>query len=542
MVAATASVSAISPAHCQVQDHTMRSAFILSAFWIILISSCAAAEKKDADEALCKDVHTKDWAINIAACTRVLARQPKLSATDLAWFHNQRGTGYQQVGEIDLSIEDFDRAIEQDPKGASLYNNRANSWRMKGDFERALADHEQAIQLDPNIWAYYNNRGITLREAGDLDGAIIDFGRAILLQGNVPNPLTERGLAWRAKGDLKKAIIDYDAAIRINPNTPKPYVGRGLAYEAEGDRERARADFRMAVSLPTHSVITVTNGSNLINVDEARYIDIAKTRFALLSATRTASSDLTSSNSKISEGHRVALVIGNGKYAHANALPNPPNDAHAVANTLRSIGFEVDERIDLDRARMDESIHNFLLKAVGTRLALLFYAGHSMQVDGHNYLVPIDASFTEADAISRSLTDLDTILAGLDDQIRANIVILDACRDNPLQNLPTGGNHSSRSIDVQLGLAAPPVLGKGAAFGAGTLLAFATAPGRLALDGDGINSPFSTALIRHLGTPGIEIQQMLTRVRADVVAATRGQQVPWSNSSLLGEIYLAGKS
>ena len=99
----------------------------------------------------------------------------------------------------------------------------------------------------------------------------------------------------------------------------------------------------------------------------------------------------------------------------------------------------------------------------------------------------------------------------------------------------------NRGIEAGPGLAAPTTLGTGASPGAGTLIAFATAPGQVALDGEGANSPFSAALSRHVGTPGLEVQQMLTRVRAEVVAATRSKQVPWSNSSLLGEVYLAAK-
>ena len=117
-------------------------------------------------------------------------------------------------------------------------------------------------------------------------------------------------------------------------------------------------------------------------------------------------------------------------------------------------------------------------------------------------------------------------------------MILDACRDNPLAQraMPTP---KSRSL-TRARLAVPANLGKGATLGAGTLIAFATAPGKVALDGSGANSPFTAALIRHIGTPGIELQQMLTRVRADVVATTANKQVPWGNSSLLGEVYLAG--
>ena len=166
----------------------------------------------------------------------------------------------------------------------------------------------------------------------------------------------------------------------------------------------------------------------------------------------------------------------------------------------------------------------------------MFYAGHGMQIDGKNYLVPVDAKVGAGSSFAAEMTDLDTILSGLDDEIRTNIVILDACRDNPLAQPAAVG--AGRSIDVRSGLAAPSGLGAGATRGAGTLIAFATAPGQVALDGEGANSPFSSALARHISTPGLEVQQMLTRVRADVVAATRSKQVPWSNSSLLGEVYL----
>jgi uncharacterized caspase-like protein len=123
--------------------------------------------------------------------------------------------------------------------------------------------------------------------------------------------------------------------------------------------------------------------------------------------------------------------------------------------------------------------------------------------------------------------------------LRTNIVILDACRDNPLAPQVTAQAGASRSV-VRAGLAPTSGLAAGAALGAGTVIAFATAPGQVALDGTGANSPFSAALVRHLATPGLEIDRMFRLVRADVVAATGNRQVPWSNSSLLGEVYLAG--
>ena len=161
-----------------------------------------------------------------------------------------------------------------------------------------------------------------------------------------------------------------------------------------------------------------------------------------------------------------------------------------------------------------------------------------MQIDGRNYLIPVDVKMQAGHSITEDLVDMDTILAGLDDQIRTNILILDACRNNPMAPQVASAG-PSRGIEAGSGLAAPTSLGSGSTLGAGTLIAFATAPGQVALDGEGANSPFSAALSRHVGTPGLEVQQMLTRVRAEVVAATKGKQVPWSNSSLLGEVYLA---
>ncbi len=187
---------------------------------------------------------------------------------------------------------------------------------------------------------------------------------------------------------------------------------------------------------------------------------------------------------------------------------------------------------------MKRVINDFLRGAAGSKMAIVFYAGHGMQIDGRNYLVPIDVDLSGSENAAAQMTDVDFILTGLDDRIRTNIVVLDACRDNPMiKTAPVA--EASRSMKMRSGLATPSGLGSGATLGAGTLLAFATAPGQVALDGDGGNSPFSTALGRHISTPNLEIQQMLTRVRADVVSATSGKQVPWSNSSLLGEIFLA---
>jgi uncharacterized caspase-like protein len=231
---------------------------------------------------------------------------------------------------------------------------------------------------------------------------------------------------------------------------------------------------------------------------------------------------------------RVALVIGNSKYINVNALANPSNDAHAMARSLRAIGFEVAEGLDLDRGGMERLIRDFLRSSANARVALFFYAGHGLQVDGRNYLLPVDIKLESPADLSFETIGLDNILENLNDSSRANIIILDACRNNPFAQTFASRSGAARSVAVLSGLAGYSNLGTG------TLIAFSTAPGAVAADGGGANSPFTRALAKHMRTPGLEVRQMLTRVRAEVAAETQGKQIPWDNSSLLGEVYLAG--
>jgi tetratricopeptide (TPR) repeat protein len=329
-----------------------------------------------------------------------------------------------------------------------------------------------------------------------------------------------RGSVYRAKRDMDRALADLDMAIQIRPSA-NALTQRGLVWEAKGDPARAKADFEKALSLPQRD-------------DSGKWgHDTARVRLAVLTdkvapvpqppvVTATPSAD----------GTRVALVIGNGAYAHAPRLPNPVNDARAVATSLRELGFDVLVGTDLAHGPQERLVRDFLRKAATARVALVFYAGHGMQVDGKNYLVPVDAKLEGPSDLAFATLELDKILNGLDDEARTNIIILDACRDNPLANTLA---RKTRSSAVGGGLAAISTVGTG------TLIAYATAPGKTALDGAGANSPFTTALIKHLRNPSLEVRQMLTMVRKDVVASTGKQQVPWDNSSLLGEVYLARK-
>jgi tetratricopeptide (TPR) repeat protein len=468
-------------------------------------------------------------------------------------LYNLRGSAYFDKGEYDIAIADFNDALRIGPPSGIVYHNRGNAWLRKGDHAKALADYDQAIKGGPKDAYTYQNRGATKQALGDLDGALADINEAIRLNPLLPSPYNNRAVIWRAKGEFDRASADSSEAIRlakakapVNVMTPPgsvligAYIQRALAYEAKGDIINAKADYNATLEGVAPDAGSKANQAT------------AKVRLALLSdavalpapqqqapGLKTEQAPASAPSPVASRGKRVALVIGNGAYAHVKALPNPPNDAHAIAKNLRDLGFTVSEGIDLDRDAMRKITRDFLLDAAHAQTAVLYFAGHGVQVDGRNFLAPVDVRLQPGINPIETMIDMDTILAALDDQVRTNILIFDACRNNPMAERIASAP-PSRSIEAG-GLAQPAAPVAGATLGAGTLIAFATAPGQVALDGEGAHSPFSAALSRHIGTPGLEVQQMLTRVRTEVVAATKSRQVPWSNSSLLGEVYLAEK-
>ena len=236
------------------------------------------------------------------------------------------------------------------------------------------------------------------------------------------------------------------------------------------------------------------------------------------------------------EQRRLALVIGNADYRLAGSLANPVRDAQAMASMLRELGFDVIEGTDLDRAGMQSAIGEFAERLHGTDIALFYYAGHGIQVDGENLLIPTDADIVTETDLALATVPLEIIQRQMADAPRIKLVVLDACRDNPFRDRLRKGRGATRSLSTPDGLA--PVSLRGDV--GGTLIAFATDPGAYALDGKGQrHSPFTQALLRHMPKPGLELHEMMIDVRAEVWAATDQTQRPWSNSSLTGKVYLA---
>lgn len=222
---------------------------------------------------------------------------------------------------------------------------------------------------------------------------------------------------------------------------------------------------------------------------------------------------------------RVALLIGNAEYTSADfALKNPANDVRALAPVLEGLGFRVTALTDADRGAMRAALDRFGRDMAGAEAALFFYAGHGVQLGGENLLLGADLGRMDADALraaALTLTEIRGVFAAAKPGI--GIVILDACRDNPLAE--KGEIVDGRGLRREAG-------------GAGMLIAYSTDPGNVAYDGAGRNSVFTGALLRHVATPALDVRLMFGRVRQEVVLATEGRQVPWVEEAVLGEHYL----
>ncbi|WP_280150903.1 caspase family protein [Piscinibacter sp. XHJ-5] len=216
---------------------------------------------------------------------------------------------------------------------------------------------------------------------------------------------------------------------------------------------------------------------------------------------------------------RIALVIGNAAY-RTDPLDNPVNDARLIATSLKQSGFAVALHENLDRRALIEALRDFGTRLGENTIAVLYYAGHGLQLRDRNYLIPVDAEIRSEDEIPIAGLDLGFILGRMSAaRSRINIVILDACRNNPFAGKSGAKAQGLAQMDAPIG----------------TLLAYATAPGKLAADGSGANSLYAAHLARHLLTPGLPVEHVFKRVREGVVRETREQQVPWESSSLQGE-------
>jgi len=225
---------------------------------------------------------------------------------------------------------------------------------------------------------------------------------------------------------------------------------------------------------------------------------------------------------------RIALIIGNAAYESA-PLRNPVNDARAMSATLRELGFEVTALENVSQSAMKQAIDDYgdsLQKAGKSTVGLFYYSGHGVQAKGRNYLIPVGAKIRSERHIEYESVDVARVLTVMEDAGNVlNIVILDACRDDPFARASRNAGSGLAMLEAA----------------SGTLVAYATAPGRTADDGAGANGLYTERLVRHMRTPGLKVEEVFKRVRADVERLSGGAQVPWESSSLKGDFYFTGK-
>ena len=220
---------------------------------------------------------------------------------------------------------------------------------------------------------------------------------------------------------------------------------------------------------------------------------------------------------------RFALVIGNSTYQNASFLTNTKNDASDVAAALKRLGFEVTTAFDLNSQKMRRALRDFGHSANGASMAIVFYAGHGLEISKQNYLIPTDARLRTDLDVYYEAVPLDLVMAAVGSSRGLKLVLLDACRNNPF----------ARSFRSSGGGGLAPVQAP-----KGTFIAYATAPGQVALDGENSeNSPYTEALSRAISEPGLSLETVFKRTRSKVLEVTGEQQVPWETSSITGEFY-----
>lgn len=454
-----------------------------------------------------------------------LRRQPQFAPA-----YYGRGVAYMGKGEYDRAIADFTETLRISPRFAAAYNSRGLVASIRGDPDRAIADSSEAIRIDPKFATAYNNRGSAYYEKADFDRALADLNEAIRISPKFAIASQHRADIYRIRGDYQRAIADYNEAIRIVPQFVVALAGRGLAYEATAEFSKARADFEAALATPQKPA----------NEKLARDMEMARNKArerlaalpnsqgperpvappAIVAATAAAGAVLASER-------RIALVIGNSAYENVPALANPTRDAALVADTLKRAGFEmVIVQPNLRKDALMSALRGFAARAETADWAVVYYAGHGMEVGGINYLVPVDARIAADRDIGFEAVPLQQVLDAAERARKLRLVILDACRDNPFVNqMKRTQTVASRSVTRGLAAIEPE---------AGTLVVYAAKDGETAIDGDGNNSPFALAFVKNLQTPGLEVRRLFDFVRDDVMEATGRRQKPFSYGSISG--------
>lgn len=481
-----------------------RVARLLACLAVVLIAAAAPAHAQDQPSQYCDpEAYTaEDVDAALAACDAQLANKGAL-LRDRIRAYQTRGDLLGLKGQPEAAMSNFDQAVKLIVTAGQLTSG-------------SLLDKETPTSVSKILAAsVFYHRGEALRLQGQMPLAIADYSRAIEFYEDDAQTWWHRAQAYEADGQLELALRDLDKAVTLEPEGGLYLVDRGRLLSRTGALNRAIADFNKALAL---------------SPDDARARagrDAAQAKLAQQSAAQPRQQTAAPTQPTVTE-RRVALVIGNSAYRNAPRLPNPSRDAAGIADALRHVGFAtVTLETDLPKDKLTDALRTFAKLADEADWALVYYAGHGIEMGGANYLIPVDAKLSADRDVGFEAVPLDYVLSAVEGARKLRIVVLDACRDNPFANqMRRTLSSTTRAIGRGLGQVEPE---------SGTLVVYAAKHGETALDGDGTgNSPFAKAFIKNVQTPGLEVRRMFDVVRDDVMEMTKRRQQPFSYGSVSG--------
>jgi tetratricopeptide (TPR) repeat protein len=430
----------------------------------------------------------------------------------------RRGGVYSHIGKFDEAIHDFDEAIKLDPKYAMAYNLRGIVKHHTNFYEEAINDYDISIRLDPTP-SNFSNRGNAKNKLNRFEDAILDFDKAISLDEKAAQPYRGRAYSYFKLNKIDVALRDIETAITLDPKDARAYIYRGMIYFNLGKKIDALNELNTANKLiPEIGNYSIQN-------------DAEKLANELVGMLNSSAQEKQPVSIKTNQNlKKVALVIGVKSYTAVPPLTNTLNDAKDIATSLRSKGFEVIELLDpKTKNEMRNAAIRFskALEDFPDGIGMLYYSGHGMQIDGANYLIPAAATLEVKADVQEQCMDMDYFLRIMESNgNHLNIVVLDACRNNPFRSF-------SRAADKGLSMVSAPK---------GSYIVYSTKPGSVASDGVGRNGLFTSKLLKYLNEPDLSIEQVFKRVAADVSIDSNDSQRPWIASDYTGEFYFNRKS
>ncbi|NVN85465.1 MAG: caspase family protein [Rhodopseudomonas sp.] len=450
----------------------------------------------------------------------------------------QRALILERLDRFSQARADLDTAVELEARNQNAWINRAMLWARYGDVERAFADFSQAEAVGGSqTWYALSGRA---RLAVSLGEPLRGFADWTAAAETAPLPMLAAQFHVRAGNlardylkDLEKAYQSYAHALAVSPRHADALIQRGIAFERGNRFDDASSDYRKAGDMTRDNLL------------EKSIYDYSVFRLEVLQARRSRKAgdpalppniNVLSHPTRNDRGRRIALVVGNAAYRHVPALMNSDRDAESVGAALSEAGFtSVTVATDLDRSQMDGLLQQFAREVAEANWAIVYYAGHGVEIDGVNYAIPVDADMaTLIDAPVRAVS-INQMISAVDQAKDLHMVVLDACRDDPFVQQSHRAT-AKRALDKTADVGLASLIARRKAIGGGlaglqltqpnTVALFSTQPGEVTLDGNELNSPFTRAFVSRLPTPNLDLRLFFERVREDVATGTQGRQRP----------------